>query len=78
MRGPKTLGAGDGVLIAGGKKASLRAGSGEPSTFLYFLLAPAADRDQSTEAPLATVKKLYRTAAPLPSLRVDSAVTLSI
>ena len=68
----KALSAGEGVFIAGGKKASLRAGSGEPSTFLHFLLAPAADLDQPAETPPAAVRELYRTAAPLPNLRAGS------
>ena len=70
--GTKTLGAGEGAFIAGGKKASLKAGSGAPSTFLHFLLAPAAELDQPAETPPAAVSELYRTAAPLPNLRAGS------
>lgn len=68
----KTLGAGEGEFIAGGKKASLKAGNGAPSTFLHFLLAPAAELDQPAETPPAAVSELYRTAAPLPNLRAGS------
>jgi quercetin dioxygenase-like cupin family protein len=65
----KTLGVGEGIFIAAGKMASLKAGSGEPSIFLHFLLTPAADLDQSAESAPATVKELYRTAAPIPGLK---------
>jgi len=34
---------GEGLFIAGGKTAKLTAGSGGPSTFLHFFLAPAVD-----------------------------------
>src|SRR5216684_4358702 len=34
----KTIGAGEGLFIAGGKQVSLKAGSSEPSTMLHFLL----------------------------------------
>src|SRR3979411_198562 len=40
----KMLNAGEGLFVAGGKTAALRAGSG-PSTFLHFFLAAAADLD---------------------------------
>src|SRR6266404_4939011 len=53
----KMLNAGEGLFIAGGKTAALTAGSGGPSTFLHFFLAPAA------------VRELYRTAAPIPDLK---------
>src|SRR5207247_4362988 len=65
----KTLGVGEGIFIAAGKMASLKAGSGEPSIFLHFLLTPAADLDQSAESAPATVEELYRTAAPIPGLK---------
>jgi quercetin dioxygenase-like cupin family protein len=39
----KMLNAGEGLFIAGGKTAALTAGSGGPSTFLHFSLAPAVD-----------------------------------
>ena len=69
---PKTITGGGGVLIAGGTTPSLTAGNGEPSTLLYFLLAPKEAVDQPVAAAPATVKELYRTAAPLPELKPGS------
>ena len=40
---------GDGVFIAAGRKVTLTAGSGVPSTFLHFILAPATDLDRPAE-----------------------------
>lgn len=71
-REPKTITGGGGVLIAGGTTPSLTAGNGEPSTLLYFLLAPKEAVDQPVAAAPATVKELYRTAAPLPELKPGS------
>jgi quercetin dioxygenase-like cupin family protein len=65
----KTLSPGEGVFIASGNAATLRAGNGGPSTFLHFLLAPTADLDKPLEAPPAVVQELYRTVAPLPALK---------
>jgi len=65
----KMLNAGEGLFIAGGKTAALTAGSGGPSTFLHFFLAPAADLDRPAETPPATVRELFRTAAPIPDLK---------
>src|ERR1700675_2583458 len=65
----KMLNAGDGLFIAGGKTAALTAGSGGPSTFLHFFLAPAADLDRPAESAPAAVKELYRTTAPIPDLK---------
>lgn len=65
----KVLDAGEGLFIARGKTAELRAGGGEPSIFLHFLLATAAELDQPAEAAPATGKELYRTAAPIPGLK---------
>jgi quercetin dioxygenase-like cupin family protein len=65
--GAKRLNAGEGLFIAGGKTAALRAGGNGPSTFLHFLLAPAGDLDRSA-AP-AAVRELYRTADPIPDLK---------
>ena len=42
----KLLNAGEGLFIANGKTAELKAGSGAPSTFLHFSLAPGADLDR--------------------------------
>lgn len=68
----KTLGAGEGLFIPGGTTAALKAGSGAPSTFLHFILAPATDLDRPAETAPATVQELYRTAAPIPDLRPGS------
>jgi len=65
----KMLNAGEGLFIAGGKTAALKAGSGGPSTFLHFFLATAADLDRPAESAPAAVRELYRTAAPIPDLK---------
>ena len=65
----KTLSPGEGLFIAGGSVATLKAAGGGPSTFLHFLLAAPADLDKPLEAPPAVVQELYRTAAPLPALK---------
>lgn len=65
----KTLSPGEGLFIGSGNAATLKAGDGEPSTFLHFLLASTADLDKPLEAPPAVVQELYRTAAPLPALK---------
>jgi quercetin dioxygenase-like cupin family protein len=65
----KALNAGEGIFIAEGAGAILRAGGGGPSIFLHLLLTPAAALDQLTETAPAAVKELYRTAAPLPDLK---------
>ena len=68
----KKLSAGEGMFVASGKRVSLKAGGGEPSNFLHFLLASAADLNQPAEMPPAAVKELYRTAAPIPNLKPGS------
>jgi quercetin dioxygenase-like cupin family protein len=68
----RALRSGDGLFVAAGKTALLTAGSDEPSNFLYFLLAPAQDRDQPAATAPAIVKELYRTAAPIPDLKPGS------
>lgn len=65
----KILSPGEGVFIASGNTAMLKAGDGGPSTFLHFLLAPDVDLDKPLEAPPAVVQELYRTVAPLPALK---------
>src|SRR6202049_4207760 len=65
----KMLNAGEGLFIAGGKTAALTAGSGGPSTFLHFFLAPAVDLGRPAETPPAAVRELYRTANPIPDLK---------
>src|SRR6266436_4010386 len=65
----KMLSAGEGLFIAGGKTAALTAGSGGPSTFLHFFLAPAVDLGRPAETAPAVVRELYRTANPIPDLK---------
>jgi quercetin dioxygenase-like cupin family protein len=65
----KTLNAGQGLFIGGGKTAALTAGSGAPSTFLHFFLVPAVDLGRPVETAPAAVRELYRTATPIPGLK---------
>jgi quercetin dioxygenase-like cupin family protein len=65
----KTLSPGEGLFLASGKLASLKAGTGEASTCLHFLLVPVADQDQPVEARPAIVKELHRTVAPISDLK---------
>ena len=65
----KTLNAGEGLFIAGGKTAALTAGRGGPSIFLYFFLVPAVDVGRPVEVAPAAVTELYRTANPIPDLK---------
>jgi quercetin dioxygenase-like cupin family protein len=67
----KTLHAGDGIFLAAGKTASLKAGSDEPSALLYFLLTPDPGHDPAVTAPV-TLKELYRAAASIPDLKPGS------
>jgi quercetin dioxygenase-like cupin family protein len=66
----KMLNAGDGLFIADGKTAGLTAGRGGPSTFLHFFLAPAGDLGRPAETAPAAVRELYRTATPIPDLKL--------
>jgi quercetin dioxygenase-like cupin family protein len=68
----KMLNAGEGLFIAGGKAATLTAGSEGPSIFLHFFLAPAADLDRPAETAPAVARELYRTASPIPDLKPGS------
>jgi hypothetical protein len=68
----KTMAVGEGLFVASGKQVSLKAGSGEPSTLLHFLLVPTTDLNQPTETAPAVVKEIYRTAAPIPDLKPGS------
>ncbi|MEH2536598.1 MULTISPECIES: cupin domain-containing protein [unclassified Bradyrhizobium] len=70
--GAKRLNPGEGLFIARGKIAALRAGANGPSTFLHFLLAAAADLDRPAEAAPAAVTELYRSANPIPDLKPGS------
>jgi len=66
---PRTLNIGEGLFIAAGKKATLKAGGVVPSTFLHFFLVSAADLDRPVESAPAAVKELYRTSAAIPDLK---------
>src|SRR6516225_9705705 len=48
--GVKTIGGGEGLFVANGREVSLKAGSGEPSTLLHFLLVSVTDLKQQAEA----------------------------
>jgi quercetin dioxygenase-like cupin family protein len=65
----KMLNAGEALFIAGGKTAALTAGSEGPSTFLHFLLVPAADLGRPDETAPAAVRELYHTETPIPGLK---------
>jgi quercetin dioxygenase-like cupin family protein len=65
----KMLKAGEGLFIAGGKSATLTAGSGGPSTFLHFFVVRAVDLARPVETAPAEVRELYRTANPIPDLK---------
>jgi len=53
----KTLNSGEAVFVADGTRAMLRAEGGEPSTFLHFLLTPAASLDQPVEPRLRETER---------------------
>src|SRR4051794_1371054 len=65
----ETLKVGEGLFVAGGKTATLAAGSAGPSTFLHFFLTPAVDLGRPAEMAPAAVRELYRTANPIPDLK---------
>ena len=65
----KMLSDGEGLFIAGGKTATLTAGSRGSSTFLHFFLVPAVDLGRPVETAPAAVRELYRTATPIPDLK---------
>jgi len=68
----KTLSPSEGLFLAEGKPASLKAGTVEVSRLLHFLLIPAADQDQPVETKPAIVKDLFRTVAPISDLKPGS------
>jgi quercetin dioxygenase-like cupin family protein len=68
----KTLRAGDGMFLAAGKAASLKAGSDQASTLLHFLLTPAPDRNKPVVTIPLSTQELYRTAEPIPDLKPGS------
>jgi quercetin dioxygenase-like cupin family protein len=65
----KMLNVGEGLFIESGRTLAFQAGASEPSIFLHFLLAHAADLDRPVAAAPAVVTELYRTAAPIPDLK---------
>ncbi|WP_426435531.1 cupin domain-containing protein [Bradyrhizobium genosp. P] len=65
----KTLNAGEGLFVSGGRTAALTAGSGGPSIFLHFFVASAVDLGRPVETAPAAVRELYRTANPIPDLK---------
>jgi quercetin dioxygenase-like cupin family protein len=67
--GVKIVRADEGLFVASGERASLKAGGKEPATMLHFLLAPASELNQPVETAPAIVKEIYRSAAPIPELR---------
>ena len=68
--GRRILREGEAVFVGGGKSTTLRAEGGGPAAFLHFLLLRASDLDKAAEGAPATVTELYRTAAPIPGLKL--------
>ena len=62
-----TLKSGDGAFIPAGRKVTLTAGSGVPSTFLHFILTPSTDLDRPAETAPAAGRELYRTRQQFPT-----------
>jgi len=65
----RTLRNGDAMFVGRGESATLKAAGPEPAVFLHFLLLPAADLEKVVERSPAGVTELYRTMAPIPSLK---------
>ena len=75
----RTLNPGEeGSFIAAGKQVMLAGGSGVPSTFLHFVLAPATDLNRSAETAPATVTELYRTPTAVPRPQTGHAYDLNL
>ena len=68
---PRTLTSGEGLFIAAGKMATLKA-SEASSVLLHFFLGPATDVDQHAYTAPATMRELYRTSAPIPGLKAGN------
>jgi quercetin dioxygenase-like cupin family protein len=64
----KTLHVGEGVFIAAGKMASLKAGN-DASTMLHFLLSPDPNRNKPAVTVPLSLKELYRAETPIPDLK---------
>src|SRR5213593_2660770 len=60
---------GDAMFVGRGESATLKATGPEPAVFLHFLLLPVADLEKMVEGAPAVVTELYRTTAPIPSLK---------
>ena len=65
----RTLRNGDAMFVGRGESATLKTAGPEPAVFLHFLLLPAADLEKVVEGSPAGVTELYRTTAPIPSLK---------
>jgi quercetin dioxygenase-like cupin family protein len=64
----RTLRNGEAMFVGRGESATLKATGGE-AVFLHFLLVPAADLEKAAEGKPAVLNELYRTPAPIPSLK---------
>jgi mannose-6-phosphate isomerase-like protein (cupin superfamily) len=60
---------GTGVFIPAGRAAIFSATSAEPTRWLQFILAPAAEAQKPPLGAPANVEELYRTPEPLPGLK---------
>lgn len=65
----RTLRAGDAAYVGTGQRATLRATGGEAAVFLHFMLPSAAELGGPVEGEPAVVTELYRTTAPISSLK---------
>ena len=65
----QTVSEGAGVFIPTGRAAVFGATGIEPSHFLQFVLAPAAEAQKPPLGVPASAEELYRTPEPLPGLR---------
>lgn len=65
----RTLRNGDAIFVGRGESATLKAAGPEPAVLLHFLLLPAADLEKVLEGAPAVVTELFRTTAPIPSLK---------
>jgi quercetin dioxygenase-like cupin family protein len=65
----RNLNAGEALFIAGGEAAALRAGGGGPSSFLHFLLVPAADLGRRVESAHGVASEIYRTPTAIQDLQ---------
>ncbi|HEU4341285.1 MAG TPA: cupin domain-containing protein [Candidatus Binatia bacterium] len=68
-RDSRTLRSGDAMFVGRAESATLKAASKESAVFLHFLLLPTADLEKVVVGTPAVVTELYRTTAPIPSLK---------